>query len=60
MPGKITTSQEEKCGHIFEAYRECYLKGIQKEVWEKKGLPPPKEGSILADFIEYNKEDEPE
>ena len=46
LPGK-SVDQEEACGELFENYRTCILKGIRKEIWEKQGLPPPKEGSPL-------------
>ena len=44
--------QEDACGDRFEAYRECILKGIKKEIWDKQGLPPPGEGSPLAEVAE--------
>ena len=44
--------QEDACGDRFDAYRECILKGIKKEIWDKQGLPPPGEGSPLAEVIE--------
>jgi len=49
MTGK-SMHQSEVCGDLFEAYRECVLKGIKKEIWDKQGLPPPKEGSPLAEI----------
>ena len=44
--------QEDVCGDRFEAYRECILKGIKKEIWDKQGLPPPGEGSPLAEIAD--------
>jgi hypothetical protein len=44
--------QEEACGDKYEAYRTCILKGIKKEIWDKQGLPPPVEGSLLAELEE--------
>jgi hypothetical protein len=43
-------SEGEVCHDTFDAYRTCVLKGIKKEIWEKEGLPPPKEGSPLAEL----------
>lgn len=57
LPGK-SVSQEDACGDKFEAYRECILTGVKQEIWEKKGLPPPKDGSLLADFMETTKDEE--
>lgn len=51
MTGK-SMNQEEICGDLFENYRTCILKGIRSEVWDKQGLPPPKEGSALAEVEE--------
>jgi hypothetical protein len=51
MTGK-SMNQEEICGDLFENYRTCILKGIRVEVWDKQGLPPPKEGSALAEVEE--------
>jgi Uncharacterised protein family (UPF0203) len=45
-------NQEDVCGHKFELYRTCVLKGIKKEVWDKQNLPPPKKGSALAEVME--------
>ena len=49
LTGK-SMGQEEECGDKFEAYRTCVLRGIKIEVWDKEGLPPPKEGSPLAEI----------
>jgi hypothetical protein len=43
-------SMEQDCHGPFEAYRECILRGIRTEVWDKQGLPPPKEGSPLSEL----------
>lgn len=51
LPGK-SVDQDEACGDLFENYRTCVLKGIRKEVWDKQGLPAPKEGSPLAEVEE--------
>lgn len=50
MTGAGSLNQEEVCGDTFEAYKSCILKGIRKEIWDKQGLPPPAEGSPLAEF----------
>ena len=57
MTDKISMDQEEACGGLFEAYKTCVLKGIKKEVWEKQGLPPPLEGSALAELAEEEEAD---
>jgi len=46
--------QGEVCGDKFDLYRECILKGIKKEVWDKQGLPPPGEGSPLAEVEDHD------
>ena len=51
LPGK-SVDQEEACGELFDNYRTCVLKGIKKEIWEKQGLPPPKEGSAMDEIAE--------
>ena len=48
--GAKSMDQDEACGDVFELYRTCMLRGIKKEVWDKQGLPPPKEGSALAEL----------
>jgi hypothetical protein len=49
LTGK-SISQEEECGNLFETYRQCYLKGIKREFFDK-GKKRPKEGSILAEEL---------
>lgn len=50
LPGKSVDQEEAcMCGDFFENYRLCVLKGIRKEIWEKQGLPPPKDGSPLTE-----------
>jgi Uncharacterised protein family (UPF0203) len=49
LTGK-SISQEEECGNLFESYRQCYLKGIKREFFDK-GKKQPKEGSILAEEL---------
>ena len=44
-------NRDESCDDLFEKWRECILRGMLKER-ERQGLPPPKEGSILGEFIE--------
>jgi Uncharacterised protein family (UPF0203) len=45
-------SMEQDCQDKFDAYRGCVLRGIKAEIWDKQGLPPPKEGSPLAELDE--------
>ena len=49
--GKVLEDEEADCDDLFEKYRECYMKGMLKER-EKKGLTPPKDGTMLAEFME--------
>ena len=51
-------NQEDVCGTKFEAYRMCVLKGIKKEIWDKQNLPPPKEGSLLAEVTNLAEDDD--
>jgi Uncharacterised protein family (UPF0203) len=49
--GKETLSQTEVCGHLFDRYRACVLRGIKREIWDKDpSYPPPKQGSPLAEI----------
>jgi len=57
LKARLDTSQEEKCGDKFELYRECVLKGIRKEIWDKNEYPPPKEGSPLAEVGDDDQDD---
>jgi hypothetical protein len=50
LPGK-SLEPEEDCDDFFDAYRTCYMKGLLKER-QRKGLPPPKEGTLLHEFME--------
>jgi len=50
--------QEEACGAKFEAYRECVLKGIRRELWDDDKWGPPKDGSPLAEVIDDHDDDE--
>ena len=49
--GKVLEDEEADCDDLFEQYRSCYMKGMLM-LREKKGLDPPKEGTILAEFVE--------
>jgi hypothetical protein len=48
-------SMEQDCQEPFELYKECILRGIRAEIWDKQGLPPPKEGSPLAEVDDGNR-----
>ena len=56
--GGKSLDQEEACGEKYEAYRNCTLKGIKKEIWDKEGLPPPKEGSFLSELDDDEDDDD--
>jgi Uncharacterised protein family (UPF0203) len=49
--GKVLEDEAPNCDEMFETYRQCYLRGMLRER-EKKGLEPPKEGTLLAEFAE--------
>lgn len=49
--GKVLEDEQPDCDDMFEAYRQCYLRGMLKER-QKKGLQPPQEGTLLAEFAE--------
>mmetsp|Transcript_266 Transcript_266/g.647 ORF Transcript_266/g.647 Transcript_266/m.647 type:complete len:128 (-) Transcript_266:258-641(-) len=49
--------RDEKCDDLFEEYRLCVLRGMKRQR-EKRGLPPPKEGSMLAELNDDDDEDE--
>lgn len=49
--GNVLEDEEADCDDLFEKYRECYMKGMLKER-QRKGLDSPKEGTVLAEFIE--------
>ena len=55
LAGK-SIDQEEVCGELFERYRRCYLKGMQKVVWGEDS-PPPAKGSTLAVFAQEEEEE---
>jgi len=42
--------QEEECGELFDTYRQCYLKHLKREFFDKKDKKP-KEGSVLAEEL---------
>ena len=47
--GKALEDEEADCDDLFEQYRSCYLKGLLKDR-QRKGLDPPQEGTMLAEF----------
>mmetsp|Transcript_431 Transcript_431/g.705 ORF Transcript_431/g.705 Transcript_431/m.705 type:complete len:140 (+) Transcript_431:33-452(+) len=50
LPGKAL-EPEEDCDDLFERFRQCYMRGLLKER-QNKGMPPPKEGTMLHEFME--------
>ena len=54
--GRSNEQQEDVCGDKYENWRQCVLKGIRKEFWERDGLPPPKEGSYLSEIEDDQEE----
>jgi Uncharacterised protein family (UPF0203) len=54
LPGE-SMDQETYCGETFEKYRRCYVKGLQVEIWDKKGTKPA-EYSYLAQFQDAEEE----
>jgi hypothetical protein len=51
LTGK-SLSQADACSDKFDAYRECVLKGIKIEIWDKQNMPPLKEGSPLLEVMD--------
>lgn len=49
--GKVLEDEQSDCEELFELYRQCYLRGMLKER-QKRGLEPPREGTLLAEFME--------
>jgi len=49
--GKVLEDEQVDCDDLFEAYRECYMTQLLKER-QRKGLAPPAEGTLLAEFAE--------
>ena len=43
--------RDESCDDLFDKWKECMMRGMMKER-EREGLGPPKEGSILGEFLE--------
>eukprot|EP00525_Craspedostauros_australis_P001087 CAMPEP_0198124242 /NCGR_PEP_ID=MMETSP1442-20131203/39505_1 /TAXON_ID= /ORGANISM="Craspedostauros australis, Strain CCMP3328" /LENGTH=143 /DNA_ID=CAMNT_0043783611 /DNA_START=131 /DNA_END=562 /DNA_ORIENTATION=- len=48
---------EGDCDDLFERYRTCYMRGMLKQR-QKQGLPPPKEGTMLHEFMEEEEQDD--
>ncbi|KAG7337494.1 UPF0203 domain containing protein [Nitzschia inconspicua] len=51
LPGQSLEPEEADCDDLFESYRRCYMKGLLKQRQEK-GMEPPKEGTMLHEFME--------
>ena len=49
--GEVLEDEQPDCDDLFDVYRKCYLRGMLKER-QQKGLEPPKEGTILAEFAD--------
>lgn len=49
--GKVREDEDADCDDAYEQYRRCYLRGMLKERL-RKGLDPPREGTMLAEFAE--------
>jgi len=49
-------NQDETCDELFDIWKECVLKGMVKER-ERQGHGPPKEGSILGEYLEEQSEE---
>jgi hypothetical protein len=50
LPG-MSLEPEEDCDTLFDKYRTCYMKGMIHER-QRMGAPPPKEGTMLHEFME--------
>jgi Uncharacterised protein family (UPF0203) len=51
LPGKSLEPEEADCDDLFEKYRQCYMRGLLK-LRQEKGMAPPKEGTMLHEFME--------
>jgi hypothetical protein len=51
LPGKALEEEQADCDDLFERFRECYMKNMLNERL-KKGLELPKEGTVLAEYME--------
>ena len=51
LSGKALEEEQADCDDLFEKFRECYMRNMLKER-EKKGLPPPKGNTMLAECME--------
>ena len=49
--------RDETCDDLFETWRSCILNGMKRDR-ERKGLPPPNEGSILSEVYDYPDDDD--
>jgi hypothetical protein len=49
-------NRDDSCDELFDIWKECILKGM---VYERKrqGLGPPKEGSILGEYLEEQRDE---
>jgi carboxypeptidase C (cathepsin A) len=50
LTGK-SINQEEECGELFDIYKQCYLKHLKREFFDKGGKKV-KEGSLLAEELD--------
>lgn len=50
LTGK-SINQEEECGDLFDIYKQCYMKNLKKEFFDK-GKKQVKEGSFLAEELD--------
>ena len=44
-------NQEEECGELFDIYKQCYMKHLKREFFDK-GHKQVKEGSILSEELD--------
>lgn len=50
LAGK-SINQEEECGELFDTYKQCYMKHLKREFFDK-GEKKVKDGSMLAEELD--------
>jgi hypothetical protein len=48
--------RDESCDELFDIWKECIMRGMVKE-WKSEGLDPPKEGSILGEYLQEERDE---
>eukprot|EP00978_Attheya_sp_CCMP212_P025527 scaffold82278_cov48-Attheya_sp.AAC.3 len=51
--GKLQSDERGECDDLFDDYRECVLKGMQRDR-DRRGLPAPGPESMLSELDDEN------